>query len=205
MSARTVGTMLSRFQRQMRQLESAYLQSDDCLVQSGFGGGQERWVAERSPLINGIDGDGDFLDVGCANGQLALDVVCWAAHRGFSIEPHGVDLGTALIARARAHLPEHAPNFIVADAWTWEPHRQWRFVYSTLELSPPEQVCAWLSRLSEWVVPEGRLIVGSYGSKSRSIQPTDVASALSSCGFEVLGWSEGGDGPVTRFAWAAPS
>ncbi len=189
----------------MTSLEDLYLRSDDPLLRSGFGGGPDRWVAERSPLIEGIDGDGSFLDVGCANGQLASDVVVWAADRGFSLEPYGVDLGSALIDLARENCAEFADNFVVADAWTWEPDRRWRFVYSTLELTPTDQICTWLSRLSRWVEPNGRLIVGSYGSKSRLIEPLDVGSIMTACGFEVVSSSQGGAGPVTRFAWTAPS
>lgn len=37
------------FAAQARALESAYLRSEDPMVQSGFSGGRQRWVSERSP------------------------------------------------------------------------------------------------------------------------------------------------------------
>lgn len=188
---------------EMRALEDAYLESEDAIVRSGFHGGRARWVAERSPLVEAIHRDGHFLDVGCANGLLVADVVDWAAERGHRIVPHGVDLGPRLVDLARKRLPGHAGNFVVADAWAWEPARGWTFVYSLLDLSPDELWCDWIRRLYDWVEPGGRLIMGSYGSRSRAMPPIDVTPVLESCGLRVRGSSVGGEGPVTRFAWAS--
>jgi SAM-dependent methyltransferase len=196
-----VTTPSPEFEKMARQLEAAYLGSDDPIAQSGFSGGRDRWVAERSPLVEAIDRPGDFLDVGCANGLLAADVVDWCAARGVSMRPHGIDFGPRLIEMAREHLPGGADDFVVADAWTWEPMRQWTYVYSLLDLSPPELWCEWLRRLLDWVEPRGRLIVGSYGSRSARIPPVDVAAVMGECGLVVTGSTSGGDPPITRFAW----
>ncbi|MGH8945824.1 MAG: class I SAM-dependent methyltransferase [Acidimicrobiia bacterium] len=193
------------FMLEAKALEMAYLGSDDPILQSGFHGGRERWVAERSPLIDAIHRDGTFLDVGCANGLLAADVVDWAAERGYRIEPFGIDLGRRLVALARQRLPEHAVNFVAADAWTWAPDRRWTFVYSLLDLGPMDLWCQWLRRLHGWVEPDGRLIVGSYGSRSRGEDPMDVRRVLEDCGIEVAGSSVGGEGPIARFTWANKS
>lgn len=173
------------------------------MIQSGFHGGRHRWVAERSPLVEAIHADGDFLDVGCANGLLASDVMDWAAAKGYRIVPHGIDLGSELVALAKERLPEHDANFTAADAWTWQPDRQWQFVYSLLDLSPEDLRCEWLRHLYEWVEPAGRLIIGSYGSRSRHLPPLDVGTVLAECGFEVDGFSAGGTGPITSFGWAS--
>lgn len=190
-----------QFISEMRALEAAYLESDDPIVQSGFHGGRNRWVAERLPLVEAIDRDGDFLDVGCANGLLVSDVVLWASERGYKIVPFGIDLGAQLIAHARQRLPEHASNFTVADAWTWHPVRHWTFVYSLMDLAPEDLRCEWIRRLFGWVKTGGRLIIGSYGSRSRKLPPEDVSEILRGCGLEVTGQSAGGRGPVTHFAW----
>jgi len=99
------------FRASARDLESAYLESDDPERQSGFSGGRTRWVVERSPLVEALHREGDFLDVGCANGLLAADVMTWARGRGVSIVAHGVDLGPRLIELARQRLPQFASNF----------------------------------------------------------------------------------------------
>lgn len=190
------------FAAQARALEQAYLQSGDPMAQSGFSGGRRRWVSERSPLIDAIHRDGDFLDVGCANGLLAEDVATWSRERGFEVVPHGIDLGERLVAVAQRRMPEQRQNFAVADAWRWEPRRKWAFVYSLLDLSPQERWCDWLHRLSTWVEPGGRLIIGSYGSRSRAVEPLDVAYVMEGCGLRVIGSSRGGDPPLTRFAWS---
>ena len=189
------------FMARMAGLGDLYLSSEDPETQSGFGGGRARWIAERSPLMEAIDRDGDFLDVGCANGLLAADVVSWAAGRGVRIVPHGVDLGEALIDRARDRHADRASNFVAADAWQWRPSRQWTYVYSLLNLAPTDLSCAWLRRLLEWVEPGGRLIIGSYGSRSRNRAPLDVAQVVRGCGLAVAGLASGGDPPITRFAW----
>lgn len=189
------------FLEKARSLETAYLESEDPIAQSGFSGGRERWIAERSPLVEAIDGDGSFLDVGCANGLLAADVVEWAKRRGYVVIPFGVDHGNRLIDLARQRLPDHAENFASADAWQWEPGRTWRFVYSLLDLAPDDMWCEWLDRLLGWVEPGGRLIIGSYGSRSRGIEPVDVGDVLAGCGLTVEGTSCGGEPPISRFAW----
>lgn len=192
----------SEFLTEMRALEATCLLSDDPMVQSGFLGGRERWCVERSPLVEAIDRDGSFLDVGCANGLLAADVVEWAAARGHRIVPWGIDLGGELVALAKSRHPDLAENFQQADAWRWEPGRSWTYVYSLVHLAPEHLLCEWIRRLWSWVEPGGRLIVGAYGSRSQGFSPTDVNSVLTGCGFEVAASSSGGEGPITRFVWA---
>jgi SAM-dependent methyltransferase len=188
----------------MASLQGVYLTSDDPLVQSGFSGGRERWVAERSPIVEAIESDGDFLDVGCANGLLLEDIVRWAASTGLAIVPHGIDLGSDLIELARRRLPGAAANLVVADAWSWEPKRSWDHVFSLADLGPDDLACEWLARLAGWVAPGGRLIIGSYGSGSREAEPVDVAGLLDRCGYVVTGEASAGEPAISRFAWTDP-
>ena len=190
------------FLAEARALEDAYLTTDDPIRGSGFGGGPERWRAERSPILEAVDDDGAFLDVGCANGFLLECLVAWAAERGISLEPHGVDLGARLVAAARERLPRHATNLHVGNAWDWSPPRRYRYVYLLADLVPPDVLDRQLARvMAEFVEPGGRLILGDYGSRSRGIEPRDVAAILSQQ-WTVIGTSEGGDPRGTRFAWA---
>ncbi len=69
------------FIEQMRELERSYLASDDPLRQSGFLAGPERWRAERELVLDAVTGDGDLIDVGCANGYLLECLVGWARSR----------------------------------------------------------------------------------------------------------------------------
>ena len=190
------------FLRELAALEEAYLRNSDPIEQSGFYGDPERWRAEREPILEAVTADGDFLDVGCANGYLLECLVRWGQERGVTLIPYGLDQGARLIALARQRHPRYAANFFVGNAWDWEPPRQFRYVYTLLDQVPPEYLAAYLDRLfTRVVVPQGRLIAGDYGSRSRGIPARDVAAVLRSAGLAVAGAAAGGDG-VARFVWA---
>jgi hypothetical protein len=70
------------------EFERAYLSAADPRAQSGFHGSPERWEAARRGIVDAIDRDGTFLDVGCANGLLMESVAEWSL---FVIEPYGID------------------------------------------------------------------------------------------------------------------
>ncbi len=190
----------------IRVLETAYLSYDDPIRQSGFSGGAERWRAERSPLLEAIDGDGDFLDLGCANGYLLQSVVSWAGERGLRLNPHGVDMNTRLIMDAIRSFPGLEHQFWVANAWNWLPPKRFRWIYAIWDLVPTEYLSAFAAHLLVNVVTDdGAVIFGAYGSRSDDTPSFDIAQHLRNCGFVVAGESEGGElrsgGPVTRFAW----
>lgn len=186
------------FLRAMSALGDEYVTRSDPIEQSGFTGGPARWREERSPIVQAIDRDGSFLDVGCANGKLAADVRSWALERGHHVDIHGIDLSRRLVEIAQRTVDG---TFEVADAWTWEPDRQWTFVYTTLDISPPDLWPAWLRRIAGWIEPHGRMIVGAYGSRSAGIVPPNVADVLTSVEFELLGSADVGHPMTARFAW----
>lgn len=193
----------SDFMDEHRAMEATYIASDDPIKQSGFHGGRDRWVAERSPLIQAIDHDGTFLDIGCANGLLARDVVQWVADRGIRVEPHGIDLGGCLVQLARDRHPAFAENFVEADVWQWEPDRQFTYVYSLLDVAPLDLRCELLDRLYRLVEPGGRLILGSYRS-SAGEEPVRTEAVIEACGFELGGTATGGRRDASLFAWTTP-
>lgn len=182
------------FLRSLAALENSYLESDDPIRQSGFGGGPVRWRQEREPLLAAVDRDGDFLDAGCANGYLLECLVVWAAERGITLTPHGVDAGARLIALARQRLPRHAANFHIANLWAWQPPRRYRYVYTLIDCVPDEHGQEYVRRLLDRAVePGGRLIIGDYGSRSRGIPARG-------CDAHVLGVPGAGHGHRRRSA-----
>ncbi len=190
----------------IRSLEPAYLEHSDPIRQSGFGGGAERWRAERSPLLEGIDADGEFLDVGCAVGYLLECVVEWGEERGVKLTPYGIDLNPKLILEAIRRFPGLEHHFWVANAWGCIPPRRFKWVYALYDCVPDEYVPGLAQHLlTHCVADGGRLIMGAYGSVSSELDPFDIASALREGGLRVTGESSGGTlpsgGPVTRFAW----
>jgi len=190
------------FLARLARLEEAYLRSDDPVEQSGFGGGPERWRAEREVILRAVDRDGDFLDVGCANGCLLGCLCDWARERGIALTPHGVDIGPRLVELARRRFPGHPDRFRVANAWDWQPPRRYRYVYSLYDNVPPAFLREYVRRLAgRYVEPGGTLILGAYGSSSRGEPAFDVGRCLRRLGFPVGGAASVGDLPLTRVAW----
>src|SRR4051812_33018335 len=66
-------------------LASAYLGEDDPRWGSGFTGDAELWRQAREGVLDGVERDGTFLDVGCANGHLIESLHAWAAERGIHL------------------------------------------------------------------------------------------------------------------------
>ena len=126
---------------ELKALEDAYLRETDPIRQSGFSGGATRWRAERGPILDAIDSDGDLLDIGCANGYLLECLVRWGEERGLMLTPHGLDQGVRLIELARGRLPKYADNFHVGNAWDWRPQRKYRYVYMLYDLPSTRLPC----------------------------------------------------------------
>jgi SAM-dependent methyltransferase len=192
----------AEFLRRLDALETTYLSSDDPLRQSGFSGGCERWHSERAPILEAIRGDGDLLDVGCANGYLLECLVKWGGERGLALTPFGVDRSAGLIALARRRLPQFAHQFFVADAAAWLPPRRFQYVYSVYDCVPRSCFAAFVEHLANNVTaPGGRLIVGAYGSRSRGETPAAVDRLLIESGYAVIASTSAGRPETARFAW----
>jgi SAM-dependent methyltransferase len=198
----TTDRLPPEFLAQLGALERAYLRERDPIRQSGFAGGAVRWRAEREPILDAVEGDGDLLDVGCANGYLAECLVAWGRERGLKLVPFGVDQSAALVGLACRRLPELAAQFWVANAWEWTPPRRFHYVYALHDCVPRDYLRCFVERLLvAAAAPGGRLTVGAYGSRSRQEEPLDISRRLASLGFQIAGESTGGDPVVSRFAW----
>jgi hypothetical protein len=190
------------FLAHIRSLEEYYLASDDPIVGSGFHGGPQRWEAERRPILEAVERDGHLLDVGCANGLLLESLVGWAAEDGIALVPHGVDIGPGLVEAARTRLPGFAANIHLGNSWDWRPPRRYDFVYALWDCVPEDFLAEYVARLLDlFVAPDGRLIVGAYGSRSRGTPPFDVAAFLEGMGLTLAGSTAAGEPTTVAFAW----
>ncbi len=186
----------------VRDLEASYLQTDDPILQSGFGGGAKRWREEREPILEAINEDGELLDIGCANGYLLECLVSWGRERDLTLIPYGIDLNPRLVELAKKRLPTFKGHFFVADAWGWIPEKPFKYVYTLSHCVPDSYLEDYLEHLITHVVaPGGKLIVGDYGSHSHKISPTDFQERLGKTNLIVQGVVEGGEPPMSSFAW----
>jgi trans-aconitate methyltransferase len=121
------------------------------------GGDEARWEAGRRPIVEAIDRDGSFLDVGCASGHLLECLVTWSPHR---IELFGLELAPRLTELAWRRLPQWADRIYVGNALTWEPPQRFDFVRTELVYVPVDRRADYVHRLlSAVVAPGGRMIV----------------------------------------------
>ena len=186
----------------MRELERAYLTEENPIRQSGFGGGEDRWREERILILDAVDSDGDFLDIGCANGYLLQCLCEWAGEKGIALTPFGVDQGSGLVELARRRLPRYASHFWVGNAWSWTPPRKFRYVYSLCDWVPDEFLEEYVgSLLKDYVEKNGRLIIGAYGSFSKRLPARNVGNDLKEFGLPIAGTASCGTLPVSRIAW----
>lgn len=155
--------------------------------QSGTTSGPERWDMRRC-IVQAIHQDGDFLDVGCANGLLLECLVGWAAESGFTIRPHGLDFVPELIELARRRLARFEPTFELANAFYWQPARRYDYVRTNLEYVQRADWAEFLARQLTTVAAGGRLIVCHYRNETDPF--VDVPALLAGLGYNVSGHAE---------------
>ena len=181
-----------------RTLERGYLRGTTPQQGSGFSGGPGEWRRARWHITEAIDGDGTFLDVGCANGLLMESVAAWCAERGLDVEPYGVDISPKLAALARRRLPQWADRIWAGNAAGWRPPDGLRFdyVHILLECVPRARRGDLVRHhLAHTVRPgTGRLLVSDYTANPATGHPA-APETVRSLGFRVAGQTSGGDRP----------
>ena len=170
----------------------AYLAADNPRSQSGHSGDDEHWTQARGLIVDAIDKDGTFLDVGCASGYLMECVQKWAGEQGSKIEPFGLDIAPELAALARHRLPKWADRIVVGNAIDWQPQERFDFVRTGLEYVPDRRQKDLIDHLLHDVVaPGGRLIIGTYNEEVMQTQDHPfLETKLKTWGYSVAGRSE---------------
>lgn len=159
----------------------AYLAAETPWGQSGKSGDAALWEEARRHIVDAVDRDGSFLDVGCASGYLMECVVRWSPHR---VEPYGLEIAPELAALARRRLPQWEDRIFVGNALTWAPPRRFDFVRTGLDYVPPTRRRDLVAHLLGFC---DRLIIGSFNEE---IEERALERAVESWGFRIAGRSE---------------
>jgi 2-polyprenyl-3-methyl-5-hydroxy-6-metoxy-1,4-benzoquinol methylase len=173
-----------------------YLADDSNPYQQSGRSGAKRWEQTRRCLVKAVHRNGDFLDVGCANGLLLETLIVWAQEEGISIRPHGIDVVPELIELARQRFPQDRDSFEVANAFYWLPKRRYDFVRTNLEYVPEADWIAFVQGQYAAVCPGGRLIVCHYRNAGDAY--VDVAPIIEQAGYPATGGTEA---PGVAVAW----
>ena len=154
-------------------LEDAYVAAGEGPRGSGSTEASEgAWRAKRQHLAGPMDLDGTWLDVGCANGHLLATLPCWAAERGITIEPHGLEVLPRVAELARVLHPHLASVIWTGSVMSWTPPRRFDYVTALDEAVPPDRLGVLVDRLLEGLVaPGGRLILSSYTNRDQPPRP----------------------------------
>lgn len=163
-------------------LREPYLNAATPWEQSGKSGSAEGWVRARGFVVEAVDHDGTFLDVGCANGYLMECVRTWAAAKGLDVEPHGLDIVPEFVELARKRLPGWADRIHHGNALTWPPPQRYDYVRTGLEYVPANRREAFVRRLLDDV--GDRLIIGPY---TVDVGDHETETELAGWGFELAG------------------
>lgn len=183
---------------------------EDAYVAAGSGPGgsgsthvsEGEWRAKRQHLAVPMDVDGTWLDVGCANGHLIVTLPVWAAERGVTIEPYGLEVLPRVAAMARVLHPGLASRVWTGSAMSWAPPSRFRYVTALDDAVPPARLGDLVDRvLDDLVAPGGRLIVSSYTNADQA--PRTLFGDLASAGHPpdgVIHIDRPGRGPLLT-AW----
>lgn len=147
-------------QRDVDYFRKDYVGKSD-LRETGFGGTEKEWEYCRKIIVDAIDHDGRFLDVGCANGRLAWDVQKWAAQKNIKLDVFGVDFVPELIEKAKKRFPGKEGHFIISDAFEFSPPETFDYILVAVHLPQDQQEKLYrhyLPTLSE----KGKLITTKY-------------------------------------------
>ena len=166
-------------ERVSNAIAALYLAESDPRWQSGYDGDAMAWREARELVLDAVDRDGTFLDVGCANGHLMECLAEWGTERGLHLTMSGLELNPDLASAARRRLPMWADRIHVGNVLDWQPPIAFTYVRTGLEYVPPHRRAALVARLlGEFVEPGGRLIVGPV----RSPELEDVVATFQSVG-----------------------
>ncbi len=172
-----------------RTFTEYYLAADNPRAQSGHSGGESVYRYTRGMILEAIDSDGDFLDVGCANGHLIEMLDQWLGGSGLKVEFYGLDISEGLLDLAKRRLPQWENRFFTGNAMFWTPEKKYDFVcVAELEYVPRAREHELMEHLlSDVVAPGGRFILGPLTEEQGS---REMEAMVRSWGYTPTGYCE---------------
>lgn len=167
-----------------------YVASDNPRGQSGHSGDEHHYFLSHLMILEAVNHDGSFIDVGCANGYLLESLDKWTRALGYySIEFYGLDISEDLIRLAIERLPDWKDRLFIGNALYWLPIEKFDFVcVKELGYVPNHRQKSFLEHLlNHYVAPKGRLILGPYGEERRT---KEMEHKLSEWGYPPSGYIE---------------
>ncbi|RKN80572.1 class I SAM-dependent methyltransferase [Paenibacillus ginsengarvi] len=167
---------------------TSYLTSDSPRAQSGHSGDEYHYFHSHIMLLEAINNNGTFLDVGCANGYLLESLDKWIQSLGYyRLEFYGLDISEELIQLAKNRLPHWKQRLFTGNAFHWTPERKFDFVcVKELNYVPRDKQKAFFIHLIEnYVEQGGRFMIGPY---TEEIESSEMQDVLSSWGYPPTGF-----------------
>lgn len=167
-----------------------YLASNNPRGQSGHSGDEHHYFLSHLMILEAVNKEGSFIDVGCANGYLLESLDRWSKALGYySIAFYGLDISEGLIDLAVKRLPGWKDKLFIGNAFYWSPTVKYDFVcVKELSYVPNDKQKSFLEHLLyNYVAPKGRLILGPY---SEERQTTELENKLSEWGYTPTGYVE---------------
>jgi cyclopropane fatty-acyl-phospholipid synthase-like methyltransferase len=143
-------------------------------------------------IVDAVNKNGTFCDIGCANGHLMEMVHKWAAGIGYDLQMYGVDISEELIELAQRRLPEWHDNFFIGNAHYWKPEQKFDYIHTRGELVEnrgPKKIDnrrIFEHYMENYLAEGGRYIIGPYWYENED----NVLKGLLSWGYSPTGHSE---------------
>lgn len=176
------------FENHLQHFTDLYLASADPRGQSGHSGDEARYRYTQEMILAAIDGNGTFIDVGCANGLLMEKLAAWTLEKGLHLDFYGLDISEGLLNLARIRLPQWQDRFYLGNALYWTPPQKYRYVcVKELDYVPRARRKEFFRHLlGMYVAKGGRLILGPW--TERKNEP-GIAQETLNWGYPPTGFS----------------
>ena len=168
-----------------KELTDYYLSRVRPQEQSGHHGSDAWYRSVRMMILEALERDGRFIDVGSANGFLIESLAGWAAGLGLNVEFHGVELSVGLHCLSLQRLPGWEDRLFNANAYYWKPGAKYDYVYTMILPDIPEDYQEPFLRhlYHEYLSDGGRLLLGPWNGHG-------LEARIEEMGFRISGYCE---------------